>query len=226
MAAGFTSGHVFPVSPFPRFAFSPVFLKDDDRILINLSSLPPLDGLIVLGARLNPQGQPGRVARLRLLHALKLWRQHYPQCPLLITGGQLPGTSRPEARAMGQWILDWVRDNWGPELAAQLQRRLILEEASLNTAASARHTLQLVRELEMRAVGLVSDSFHMRRACFLFRRHYSRHGLKVHPLPARGLVGQYWRRRRYLWLAKMVLREGAAWVKALGSPAWGRRRHG
>ena len=206
-------------SPFPLFAFSPfrpAIFRPSPPSPIRPAPLPAeIDGLIILGAPLNPQGEPGRVGRLRLLHALELWRRHYPARPFIITGGQLPGTAQPEARAMAAWSCSWVAANWGPELQEQLRRCLLLEEASRNTAASARHTLVLAQELGLRAVGLVSDTFHLPRAHFLFRRHFSRHAIRVHPLPARGLLQQYWRHRRYLWLTRIALREAGAWVKVL-----------
>ena len=71
-------------------------------------------------------------------------------------------------------------------------------------------------------MGLVTDSLHLRRAYYLFRRRFSRHGLTLHPLPARGLVRHYCQQRRYLWLAKMTLREGGAWLKVLGNLVRGR----
>src|SRR5208337_5200586 len=76
--------------------------------------------LIVLGARLNPQCQPGRVAQVRLLHALKLWRQLHPGCHLLITGGPRSGSAISEAGSMARWSLDWVAENWGPGLREEL----------------------------------------------------------------------------------------------------------
>ena len=176
---------------------------------------PTLDALIVLGAPLNPRGEPGRVARLRLLHALELWRRRHPARPIIISGGPTGGTPMAEARAMGEWSLNWVAANWGPELQEQLRHCLLLEEASRNTAAAARHTLALVQELGLQAVGLVSDAFHLPRAHFLFQRHFSRHGIRVHPMPAPGLMKQYWSNRRYLWLTKIALREAGAWVKVL-----------
>jgi hypothetical protein len=181
--------------------------------------------LIVLGARLNPQGQPGRVARLRLLHALKLWRQLHPGCHLLITGGPRPGSAISEARSMAGWSLEWVAENWGPGLREELASCLILEEASRNTAASAANTLPLAQGLEVAAVGLVSDCLHLRRANYLFRRCYQRQGIAIQPLPAAGLLHHYWRQRRYLPLARMLLREGGAWLKVMGGlvPGLGRR---
>jgi uncharacterized SAM-binding protein YcdF (DUF218 family) len=176
----------------------------------------PLDGLIVLGARLNRQDEPGRVARVRLTHALHLWRQRGCFGYLILTGGVMPGYGSSEALAMADWSLSWVEEHWGAEVREVLRPGLILEEASRNTAASARHTLPLVQELGSRSVGLVTDAVHIHRAHLLFKRQFAPQGITVHPLPARGLVRHYWQRRRYLWLTRMALREGGAWVKVLG----------
>jgi DUF218 domain len=180
----------------------------------------PLEGLIVLGARLNPQGKPGRVARLRLVHALHLWRHCDAEVYVLLTGGCRPGSPCSEARAMADWALAWVSEHWGEALREALGPCLILEEASRSTLASARHTLALVEARGSRVVGLVTDAVHLPRALFLFQRHYRPRGIEVHPFPARGLVHHYWRNRRFLWLSKMALREGGAWLKVLGWLAW------
>jgi uncharacterized SAM-binding protein YcdF (DUF218 family) len=187
--------------------------------------LPPnlsLDGLIVLGARLNPENKPGRVARLRLLRALNLWRHCDCRVYVLLTGGGRPGSHCTEARAMADWALVWAGEHWGDAIRAALHPCLILEEASRTTAASARHTLPLVQTRGSRTVGLVTDAVHMHRARFLFQRHFRPHDIMVHPFPARGLVRHYWRNRRYLWLSKLVLREGGAWLKVLTRLAWPR----
>ncbi len=186
--------------------------------------LPPLDCLIVLGARLNPRGEPGRVAKLRLRRALETWRQQPAGCRLLLTGGPSPGTAVTEARAMADWALAWAEETWGRACRKQLEYCLMLEEASRSTAASAANTLPLVQGLRKQAVGLVSDALHIRRAHFLFRRQFARHGIGLHPVPARGLLVHYWRQRRYFWLAKMALREGGAWLKLLGTLLLPRRR--
>ena len=195
--------------------------------LVPFSPLPPdlqIDGLIVLGARLNPQGEPGRVARLRLLYALHLWRHCDSRVYVLLTGGCRPGTACTESRAMADWALAWVGDHWGEAVWEALQPCLILEETSRTTAASARHTLPLVEARGSRVVGLVTDAVHIHRARFLFQRHFHPHGIRVHPLPARGLVRHYWRNRRYLWLGKLALREGGAWLKVLAQEVLGNKR--
>ncbi|MGA8571401.1 MAG: YdcF family protein [Desulfobaccales bacterium] len=207
--------------PGPR---PPVTKKIEKTKPAETAGPAPKTVLIVLGARLNPQGQPGRVARLRLLHALELWRQLNPGCHLLITGGPTSGAIS-EARSMAGWSLEWVAANWGPGLREELAPCLILEEASRNTAASAANTLPLALDLEVEAVGLVSDRLHMKRAHYLFRRCYQRQGIIIQPLPAPGLLHHYWRQRRYLRLARMLLREGGAWLKIMGGlvPRLGRR---
>ncbi|OGP72258.1 MAG: hypothetical protein A2Y80_09535 [Deltaproteobacteria bacterium RBG_13_58_19] len=180
---------------------------------------PRLEGFIVLGAPVNPQGKPGRVARLRLVHALNLWRQGGAHGYILLTGGQRPGTYISEAQAMAGYALAWAEESWGLDFRVHLTTRLIVEENSLNTAASARNTLVLVQDLSLKEVGLVSDSLHMRRAHHLFRRHFRHHPINLYPLPVPGVLKHYWQNRRYLWLSKMALREGGAWLKLLGHRA-------
>jgi len=181
--------------------------------------MPPssvsLDGLIVLGARLNAQGQPGRVGRMRLEHALRVWQDQGGRAYLIITGGPTHGTAATEARAMADFALSWAEAVGGQELRDQLAGRLILEEHSHNTLASARHTLPLIQALKLTNVGLVSDGLHIRRVQYVFRRHFRRHPINLLPLPVPGVMKAYWRNRRYLWLTKMTLREGGAWLKLL-----------
>jgi uncharacterized SAM-binding protein YcdF (DUF218 family) len=121
---------------------------------------------------------------------------------------------------MADWALAWTGDHWGDDFRKALDACLMLEEASRTTAASARHTLPLVEAHGSRTVGLVSDSLHIPRANLIFQRHFHPQGIKVQPLPARGLVRHYWRHRRYWWLSKMALREGGAWLKMLGRLAF------
>jgi uncharacterized SAM-binding protein YcdF (DUF218 family) len=191
--------------------------------MLKPSLAPDFPLLIVLGARLNPRNEPGRVARLRLRHALHCWRRRHPRGQVLLCGGVQPGTGCSEARAMADWALRWVAGHWGEEVKEVLGSLLILEETSRNTAASARLTLPLVQDLGVSAVGLVTDTVHIHRATLLFKRRFTPQGITVHPLPARGLVRHYWDNRRYMWLGKMALREEGAWLKLLSDLARERR---
>jgi len=181
-----------------------------------------LEALIVLGGRVGADGYPGRPTRLRLIHALNLWREHYPEAYFLLSGGQNRGAPVSEARAMAAWSLKWVEENWEEEVRARLKPLLLLEETSHNTAAAAHHTLALAHKLGLKRLGLVTDHLHMRRAHYLFRRHLPHRHFSLHPLPFPGLLRDYWQRRRFLRLGKMLLREGGAWVKVLGKRMVGR----
>ncbi len=183
---------------------------------------PSLEVLIILGGRVGADGYPGRPTRLRLLHALNLWRQHYPEAYMLLSGGRNRGAPVSEARAMAEWSLKWVEENWGPEARERLATLVLLEETSHNTAAAAQNSLALAQKLGLKRVGLVTDHLHMRRAHYLFRRHLPHRHLSLHPLPYPGLLRDYWQRRRYLRLGKMLLREGGAWVKVWGKRIVGR----
>jgi uncharacterized SAM-binding protein YcdF (DUF218 family) len=182
--------------------------------------------LIVLGARINPEGRPGRIARMRLEHALALWHEGGGAGCLILTGGcSSPGLAVSEARAMADYALERAAQKWGPEVRERLEARLVLEEGSLTTRESAANTLPLVVDRNYTAVGLVSDSLHLRRARYLFRRRFRRHPVALHPLPVPGVMRHYWQNRRYLWLSKMALREAAAWLKVL-APRRRRSRSG
>jgi len=183
---------------------------------------PALEAIIVLGGRVGADGYPGRPTRLRLIHALSLWREQHPQAYLLLSGGRTRGACVSEARAMADWSLNWVAENWGVETRERLAPLLVLEETSRNTQASAVNVLALLNKLGLKRVGLVTDHLHMRRAHYLFRRERSAHLHSLHPLPYPGLLRDYWQRRKFLRLTKMLLREGGAWAKVLGKQLVGR----
>jgi uncharacterized SAM-binding protein YcdF (DUF218 family) len=177
---------------------------------------PTLPCLIVLGSRLNPEGLPGRIARMRVEHALQIWREGGASGYLILTGGcSREGLAVSEARAMADYALARAEEHGGPELRDRLSVCLLLEEASHTTWDSACHTLPLILDLNIDAVGLVSDALHLRRAHYLFRRHYRRHPIRLQPLPVPGVIRHYWHHRRYLWLTRMALRETGAWLKVL-----------
>ncbi|OPX20519.1 MAG: hypothetical protein BZ151_03650 [Desulfobacca sp. 4484_104] len=175
-----------------------------------------MDALIVLGCVIGKDGYPGRVARFRVSHALRLAVEYYPQSYLILSGGQRRGTPTSEARALAAWGLGWAESQWDGDTRLRLAERLLYEERSLTTAQSAKNTVQLLKDQGFTQAGLVTDSLHMYRAAYLFARQVADSPLRLHPLPVSGLYADYWRRRRYARLSKLVLREGGAWVKLLG----------
>jgi uncharacterized SAM-binding protein YcdF (DUF218 family) len=181
-----------------------------------------MDAIIILGALIGRDGHPGRVGRLRLQHALPLVIEAYPDCWVVITGGWLPGRPVSEARAMGDWAVRRALEQWGEAQSRNLEQRLLLEELSQNTTDSAHYTALLMEERGLKTAGIITDTLHMPRVKFLFKRTFGPRQLEFRTLPAPGLVQDYWRRRRYLRLSKFVLREAGAWMKVWGRGVWKR----
>ncbi len=179
-----------------------------------------MDAIVILGARIGRDGHPGRVARFRVLHALPLAMEVYPASRVIISGGQHPGLPLSEARAMGGWALQEASQRWGETAAQELAGRLLLEEASRNTLESARHTAALLAAQGLRTAGGVTDTLHMPRVRLLFGQAFRACKVEFRPLPAPGLLQDYWRRGRLLRLSKFLLREAGAWVKLLGQKVW------
>ena len=114
------------------------------------------DCLVVLGARITPDGRPGRIARLRVEHALKLWLARGATGCLILSGGcSREGLAVSEARAMADHALSQVQTQGGRELRDRLAACLVLEEESRTTREAARHTLPLIlaRNLGRRGPG-------------------------------------------------------------------------
>jgi uncharacterized SAM-binding protein YcdF (DUF218 family) len=175
-----------------------------------------MDVIIILGAVIGRDGYPGRVARFRVQHALPLVIEEYPESWVVISGGFLPGRQVSEAKAMGDWAVQRVLEHWGEVESRKLEERLLPDEVSMNTAATAQYAAVLMEERGWKTAGVVTDTLHMPRVEYLFQRTLAPRQLEFRPLPAPGLLQDYWRRRRYVRLGKFVLREAGAWVKVWG----------
>ena len=181
-----------------------------------------MDVIIILGAMIGRDGYPGRVARFRMQHALPLVIETYPDSWVVISGGFLPERPVSEAKAMGDWAVRRALEHWGEAKSRDLEQRLLPDEVSMNTAASAQYTAVLMQERGWETAGLITDTLHMPRVEYLFKRTFAPRQLEFRPLPAPGLLQDYWRRRRYLRLSKFLLREAGAWAKVWGRGVWGR----
>ncbi len=177
-----------------------------------------MDAVVILGARIGQDGYPGRVARFRLHYALPLVIEAYPESYVVITGGRQPGLPVSEARAMGAWAVREAAAQWGEAAARNLADRLLPEEQSRNTAESAHYTALLLARHGLKRVGVVTDTLHMPRVRYLFAQTFGPRQLEFQPLPAPGLLQDYWRRRRLLRLSKFLLREAGAWAKVWVRP--------
>lgn len=115
------------------------------------------DVIIVLGSGLRKDGRPGPALARRTRHGADLW--HKGIAPLVLcTGGQSEYYPRTEAAACREILL-----------AAGLPAGAILmEERSRSTEENAIYSKRILDEMQLARVVLVSDSYHMLRARWIF----------------------------------------------------------
>lgn len=131
----------------------------------------PADVIIVLGAGLRRDGRPGPALTRRSLQAADLWRKG--SAPAVIcAGGQAESFPRSEADACREIL----RRQGLPQSA------ILLEDTSRSTEENALFSSRLMAERGWTSAVLVSDSYHMLRAGWLF----SQQGVEVYasPVPA------------------------------------------
>lgn len=150
-------------------------------------SVETYDAAIVLGAKIEADGRPSPAMARRVAHALTLL-QNGRVGALLMTGGATTMVT-PEAIVMRRLAV---------ELGAPPER-VHVEDRARNTIENALLSAPLVRRHGWRRLVVVTDSFHLPRAWYIFRRF----GLKVDMAGARPEQAT-----RDWWLAH--LREAAA----------------
>jgi uncharacterized SAM-binding protein YcdF (DUF218 family) len=115
------------------------------------------DAIVVLGARLRPDGTPGPALSRRIATGVALYREGAAPLLLLSGGGE---RHRAEAQAMAE-----------AALAEGVPRgALLVETESANTVENAFLSAALLKRRGLRAVLLVSERYHLFRARLLFRR--------------------------------------------------------
>lgn len=123
---------------------------------------PPFDAIVVLGAALHPDGSPTPALARRVHHGIQLFRGGRAE-RLIMVGGYgraVPPPPVSEARAMRDLAL---AERIPPEC-------IVMEEVSSRTLENAILTKRLMQVNGWRTALLVTDSFHMRRALYTFRR--------------------------------------------------------
>jgi len=122
-------------------------------------SAEPADIIIVLGSGLRKDGRPGPALLRRSRHGAALWHEGF--APLLFcAGGQSEYYPRTEAQACREILM----------AAGVLEEAILLEESSRSTEENAIYSKQLLDRLGLSRIVLVSDSFHMLRARWLFQK--------------------------------------------------------
>ena len=116
------------------------------------------DAVVVLGAVMAAPGVPGPALRRRLEHGVAVFFAR-DAAHLLVSGGVV-GPPPAEAHAMRDMAL-------ARGVAAE---QIVVEDVARNTFENAVYSGRIMRERGWRNVIVVTDSYHMPRALYVFRR--------------------------------------------------------
>lgn len=117
----------------------------------------PADVIVVLGAGLRPDGEPGWALTRRSAQGADRWKAGYAPY-VLCTGGLAPSQWRSEAAACRELLLRFgVPDD-----------AILLEDRSRSTEENALNSREILRDRGWQEVLLVSDSYHVLRGGILF----------------------------------------------------------
>jgi uncharacterized SAM-binding protein YcdF (DUF218 family) len=161
----------------------------------------PANVIIVLGARVLPDGQPGPDLYSRTRYAVNLYRSGWAP-ELMFTGGYVGDVSSAAAVAR-RLALQWgVPDE-----------HIWLAEGSMNTREDAEVAVQLMRRQGWQQAIVVSHPLHLYRAQWMFRRA----GLIVYPSPTPdvSVAEMAWQQRVYLDMREALALAGSylpGWV--------------
>lgn len=110
------------------------------------------DIALVLGNKVELNGKPSRRLQARLDKTLELYRAGY--FPTIIVSGGIGKEGYDEAEVMRDYLV-----SQGIPMGS-----IILDNEGNNTQASAKNTLQIIRNLDKKSVFVISQYFHLPRA--------------------------------------------------------------
>lgn len=130
-------------------------------VMSGMNAVPPagLDYLIVLGARVEPDGSPSKALKRRIDAAAKYLADN-PQTVAVATGGMGTDEVIPEAECIKSELL-----RLGIE-----ENRILVENQSATTAENMEFAMRLMENGKAAKVGVVSNNYHIFRALKLARR--------------------------------------------------------
>lgn len=154
----------------------------------------PADAIVILGAQVEPDGQPGPDLYVRTLHAAQLYERGL--APYIVCTGGFRG-DRLSAAAVAR------------DLAVSLgvpPDRVLLADGSMTTREDAARARDLMLAHGWSTAVLVSHPLHLERARILFEGQ----GLSVYPSPTNTDLGTIpWRTRAWLTARETV---GIVWI--------------
>jgi uncharacterized SAM-binding protein YcdF (DUF218 family) len=149
----------------------------------------PAQAIVILGARVDSQGQPGDSLRARTLQAVELFKQG--AAPVIICSGGIGERAPSEAAAAARLAIEH-----GVPVQA-----IVLEEQSRTTRENCRNTAAICRARGWTRVIAVSDPYHLWRV----RRGLEREGIVAATSPARSSRRNRRALSRIAWTAREAL---------------------
>lgn len=116
------------------------------------------DCLIVLGAKLHPDGSMSRSLQCRCDAALDAWRRGVAET-IIVCGGQVRDAPCSEASAMKRYMI----------AAGVSEACILMEDRSVNTFENMRNTRAIMEERGLARAALVTSDYHLERALWLCR---------------------------------------------------------
>lgn len=135
--------------------FESILLKD---ISTNKTNFPEVSHMIVLGAGLKDD-KPADVLELRLEKAYEYYKK-YPNTIFILTGGTGDDETLSEAKAMETYLIE-------KEVP---KTNLILEDKATSTYENFRFSKEILDNLDVKNIGVLSSSFHLYRAKFIAKK--------------------------------------------------------
>ena len=149
------------------------------------------DALIVLGAQVQPSGEPSVQLAWRLEAALEAFNQN--PVPIVVSGGQGGNEPRPEGEVMRDWLID----------KGVPQDKILVDSVSVNTRQNILHAISLLQGLNIQNIMIVTSDYHLPRALAIAKDE----GLSVSGAGS-PCKKEYWVQNHF--------REALAWVKYWG----------
>lgn len=118
----------------------------------------PSDCIIVLGARVWPDGRMSNSLRYRCERALDAWRDGVAE-HIIVTGGRGGDEPATEASVMRTYFLEM----------GVPERCVIAEETSVNTIENLRNARGIMQENGWRTAAVVTNDYHVERALWIAR---------------------------------------------------------
>jgi SanA protein len=149
------------------------------------------DAIIVLGAQVQPSGEPSVQLAWRLEAALEVFNQN--PVPIVVSGGQGGNEPRPEGDVMRDWLIE----------KGVPKDKILVDSVSANTRQNILHAISLLSGLSIKNIRIVTSDYHLPRALAIARDE----GLSASGTGS-PCKKEYWVQNHF--------REALAWVKYWG----------